>query len=92
MHSEPPGKFEAGTPGIVQTIGLGVALEYMMALGMENIAAHEHGILAYATAKLSAVDAVGGFTTTARQKCEEAGTALNDFIRRQVDSVVAADR
>ena len=36
-------KFEAGTPGIVQTIGLGVALEYMMSIGMENIAAHEAG-------------------------------------------------
>jgi cysteine desulfurase/selenocysteine lyase len=34
-------KFEAGTPGIVQQIGLGVALDYMMGVGMENIAAHE---------------------------------------------------
>jgi cysteine desulfurase/selenocysteine lyase len=37
-------KFEAGTPGIVQTIGL-VALEYMMGLGMDNIAAHEQRTL-----------------------------------------------
>ena len=34
-------KFEAGTPGIVQQIGLGVALDYMMGLGMDAIAAHE---------------------------------------------------
>jgi cysteine desulfurase/selenocysteine lyase len=34
-------KFEAGTPGIVQQIGLGVALDYLMGLGMENVAAHE---------------------------------------------------
>jgi len=40
-YNDPPMKFEAGTPGIVQTIGLGVALEYMMELGMANIAAHE---------------------------------------------------
>ena len=41
IYNDPPMKFEAGTPGIVQTIGLGVALDYMMDLGMANIAAHE---------------------------------------------------
>ena len=45
--NDPPMKFEAGTPGIVQTIGLGVALDYMMELGMENIAAHEAGLRDY---------------------------------------------
>ncbi len=39
--AEPPMKFEAGTPGIVQQIGLGVALDYLMGLGMENVAGHE---------------------------------------------------
>ena len=37
----PPMKFEAGTPGIVNQIGLGVALDYLMGLGMENVAGHE---------------------------------------------------
>ena len=41
IYNDPPMKFEAGTPGIVQQIGLGVALNYMMDLGMVNIAAHE---------------------------------------------------
>ena len=41
IYNDPPMKFEAGTPGIVQQIGLGVALNYMMDLGMANIAAHE---------------------------------------------------
>jgi cysteine desulfurase/selenocysteine lyase len=50
--NDPPHKFEAGTPGIVQQIGLGVALEYMMALGMENIAAHERKLTAYARDRL----------------------------------------
>jgi cysteine desulfurase/selenocysteine lyase len=40
-YSDPPMKFEAGTPGIVEQIGMGVALDYLMALGMENVAAHE---------------------------------------------------
>lgn len=50
--NDPPMKFEAGTPGIVQQIGLGVALEYMMGLGMENIAAHEAGLRDYAQTRL----------------------------------------
>ena len=50
--NDPPHKFEAGTPGIVQQIGLGVALEYLMSLGMENIAAHERGLTDYARERL----------------------------------------
>jgi len=46
-YNDPPHKFEAGTPGIVQTIGLGVALDYMTGLGIENIAAHERGLRDY---------------------------------------------
>ncbi|MDU8945604.1 cysteine desulfurase [Ovoidimarina sediminis] len=54
--AEPPMKFEAGTPGIVQQIGLGVALEYMMGLGMENIAAHEERLCAYAGERLDGLN------------------------------------
>ena len=49
-------KFEAGTPGIVQQIGLGVALEYLMDLGMENIAAHEDTLRDYARDRLSGLN------------------------------------
>ena len=47
IYNDPPMKFEAGTPGIVQTIGFGVALEYMMQLGMQNIARHEDTLRDY---------------------------------------------
>ena len=40
-YADPPMKFEAGTPGIVATIGLGAALDYLTALGMDNVLAHE---------------------------------------------------
>jgi hypothetical protein len=43
-------------------------------------------------AKLTAVDAVGGFTTAARQRCDVAEQTMAAFVRRQVDAVVAADR
>ena len=55
-YNDPPMKFEAGTPGIVQQIGLGVALDYMMGLGMDNIAAHERRIRDYAQKKLSGLN------------------------------------
>ncbi|MES0861416.1 cysteine desulfurase [Ruegeria sp. SCPT10] len=56
IYNDPPMKFEAGTPGIVQTIGLGVALEYMMDLGMENIAAHESSLRDYAMQRLTGLN------------------------------------
>jgi len=54
--NDPPMKFEAGTPGIVQTIGLGVALNWMMDIGMDAIAAHERGLRDYARARLSGLN------------------------------------
>jgi len=56
IYNDPPMKFEAGTPGIVQTIGLGVALDYMMDLGMANIAAHEAGLRDYAMQRLTGLN------------------------------------
>lgn len=55
-YNDPPMKFEAGTPGIVQQIGLGVALDYMMGVGMENIAAHEARLRDYAQNRLSGLN------------------------------------
>jgi cysteine desulfurase/selenocysteine lyase len=54
--NDPPMKFEAGTPGIVQTIGLGVALEYLQGLGMANVAAHERALCQYAHRRLTALN------------------------------------
>ncbi len=56
IYNDPPMKFEAGTPGIVQTIGLGVALDYLMELGMENIAAHESALRDYAMERLKGLN------------------------------------
>ena len=56
IYNDPPMKFEAGTPGIVQQIGLGVALDYMMGLGMDKIAAHERSIRDYARDSLAGLN------------------------------------
>jgi cysteine desulfurase / selenocysteine lyase len=62
-----PYKFEAGTPNIADTIGLATALEYVASLGLENIAAHEHDLLTYATDRLQQIDGLR-VIGTARQK------------------------
>ncbi len=55
-YADPPHRFEAGTPPIVQAIGLAEALKYMEGIGRERIAAHEADLLAYATERLSAIE------------------------------------
>ena len=53
--NEPPFRFEAGTPAIVSAIGLGVAVDYMMKLGMDNISAHEQELTRYTSEKMSEI-------------------------------------
>ena len=55
-YNDAPMRFEAGTPGIVQTIGFGVALNYMMKIGLKNIADYEAGLKDYADKKLTALN------------------------------------
>ncbi|WP_323013766.1 aminotransferase class V-fold PLP-dependent enzyme, partial [Devosia sp.] len=57
-YNAPPHRFEAGTPPIVQAIGLGAALSYMDSLGREAIAAHEREITAYAQERLSRINSL----------------------------------
>ena len=55
-YNDPPMKFEAGTPNIVQMIGLGAAMDYLQALGMDNIARHETALRDYAREKLDGLN------------------------------------
>ena len=55
-YALPPQRFEAGTPAIAETIALGAAVDYVAAIGMEAIRAHEQEIISYAHQRLSAVD------------------------------------
>jgi cysteine desulfurase/selenocysteine lyase len=54
-YADPPERFEAGTPAIVEAIGLGAALDYITDLGQDAIAAHEQSLLRYATSELAAI-------------------------------------
>ena len=55
-YATPPHRFEAGTPAIVQAIGLGAAIDYVEAIGREKIAAHEHDVATYAMDQLGALN------------------------------------
>lgn len=58
LFKMPPARFEAGTPPIVEAIGLASAIDYLNILGADNIYQHEEGLLQYLTRKLQAFDGV----------------------------------
>ena len=51
-YKKPPYRFEAGTPAIVDVIGLGAAVDYLVEIGMDKVARHEQELLSYAAAKI----------------------------------------
>ncbi len=57
-YNDPPHRFEAGTPAIIEAIGLDAALRFMMNLGRENIRAHEEALSQYAHERLRAMNSV----------------------------------
>ena len=62
-YADPPHRFEAGTPPIVQAIGLGAALDYMSSVGREQIAAHEADLVEYAHERLAGINSMHIFGT-----------------------------
>ena len=73
-YAGPPHKFEAGTPPIVQAVGLGAALDYLSTIGMEQVAAHEQAITAYALQRLSEVT---GLTVLGPTEAVDRGGAIS---------------
>jgi cysteine desulfurase/selenocysteine lyase len=57
-YGDPPHKFEAGTPAIVQAIGLGAAIEYVQSIGKDKIRAHEHALVTYAHKRLGGINSL----------------------------------
>lgn len=66
-YAELPHKFEAGTPNIAGVIAFGVALDYMNAIGFDQIAAYENELLQYATKKLLEIDKLVLYGTSAQK-------------------------
>lgn len=82
-----PYKFEAGTPHIAGGIGLGAAIDYVSALGMERIAAHEADLLAYGTEALAEVPGLR-LIGTARQKASVLSFVLEDIHPHDIGTIL----
>jgi cysteine desulfurase/selenocysteine lyase len=72
--AKPPHRFEAGTPPIAQAVGLGAAVDYLTALGMDNVAAHEQQITAYA---LDALQEIDGLSVVGPREAKDRGGAIS---------------
>jgi len=73
-YAPPPARFEAGTPPIAQSVGLGAAVDYLSGIGMENVAAHEQAITAYALAAMQEID---GLTVVGPKDAVDRGGAVS---------------
>ncbi len=62
-YKKPPARFEAGTPAIIEVIGLGAAIEYVQSIGIDAIMAHEADLLGYAMDKFGSVDGLTFYGT-----------------------------
>jgi cysteine desulfurase/selenocysteine lyase len=82
-----PYKFEAGTPNIADAIGLGAALDYVNQVGMANITAYEHALLAYATEAINQVPGVR-IIGTAREKAGVISFVLEGVHAHDVGTVL----
>jgi cysteine desulfurase / selenocysteine lyase len=87
VYNELPWKFEAGTPNIAGTIGLGAAIDYVSAIGLDAIAAHEHGLLTHATGTLSAIPGLK-IIGTAREKAAVVSFTVNGVHPHDVGTIL----
>ncbi|MBK3519098.1 cysteine desulfurase [Carboxylicivirga sp. N1Y132] len=76
--NELPFKFEAGTPDFSGSVGLGAAIDYVLSIGLDNIAQYEHELLEYATEKLSAIPNIR-FFGTAKEKTSVISFLIGDI-------------
>jgi cysteine desulfurase/selenocysteine lyase len=88
--NEIPYKFEAGTPAIEAAVALGTAIDYVQALGLDHIAAHEAELLAYATRALQNVPGLR-MVGTARQKCSVLSFVMDQAHPQDVGTLLDLD-
>lgn len=86
-YNKLPHKFEAGTPDISGVIGLGAAIRYVNLIGIENIAAHEHELLRYATEKVSALPGIR-IIGTAKEKAGVLSFVMEDIHPHDIGTIL----
>ncbi len=86
-YNPPPGKFEAGTPNIAGAVGLGAAVDYLLDLGMDQVAAYEAWLLQAATARLEAVEGLR-VVGTAAQKAGVISFTFDDIHPHDIGTII----
>jgi cysteine desulfurase/selenocysteine lyase len=86
----PPARFEAGTGNIADAVGLGAAIDYLMSIGMSNIAAYEHELLGYMTQGLLSVPGLR-LIGTAHEKAGVASFVLDECRSEDVGKALAQE-
>jgi len=87
VYNRLPYKFEAGTPNIADTIGLGAALEYLNSLGLEQIEQHEADLLAYATKSVEAIPGAR-LVGTAKEKAGVLSFVMDDIHPHDIGTIL----
>jgi cysteine desulfurase/selenocysteine lyase len=90
LYNDLPYKFEAGTPDIAGVIGLGAAIDYLDAVGMENIAGHEKELLSYAEEKISRLEGIR-IIGTASQKASVISFVMDGIHPHDVGTILDRD-
>ncbi len=89
-YADPPAKFEAGTPNIADTVGLGAAIDYVQRLGLPNIGKYEHLLLEYATERLRSINGLR-LIGQAREKVSVISFVLKDRRTEDVGKLLDLD-
>jgi cysteine desulfurase/selenocysteine lyase len=90
VYNSLPSRFEAGTGNIADAVGLGAALDYLMAIGLENVARHEHELLHHATKEMLSVPGLR-LVGTAREKAGVLSFVLDGFRSEEVGKALDAE-
>lgn len=90
IYNRLPYKFEAGTPNIADTIGLGAALEYLTGLGLEQIEEHEADVLAYATREVQKIPGVS-IVGTAHEKAGVLSLVMEDIHPHDIGTILDSE-
>lgn len=86
-----PAKFEAGTPSVGDAVGLGAAIDYLTALGMDAVRAHEREIVAYALERLAQVPGITLYGPTGEDRAGVVSFTLDDIHPHDIASILDSE-
>ncbi len=87
LYNDLPYKFEAGTPHIAGVVGLGAAIDYIQAIGLDDIASYEHELLTYATQQVNAIESVT-LVGTANEKTSILSFVMDEIHPHDIGTII----